>query len=181
MQKKTLTTVFLIFFSVSFVMFIGVTQIFGVPLWWIFSSLPMSIVQKPRLLVSVSPETPLTIGEMITVTVTNSSSQLPVEDAEVSVMKDGTYITTLYTDSTGQAFFEYFGEVTVVIASKTGIDSSMLISIPKGPVAWVRNTLLSLGIAVVGGFISGFTGYMFQKRKEKTTGKKITRKTKRKT
>ena len=177
MQKKTLGTFLLIFLLVSFAVFIVITQILGVPLWWIFGFIiPLSTVQKPRLLVSVSPATPLTIGEMITVTVTNSSSQLPVEDAEVLVRKDGTYITTQYTDSEGQVFFEFFGEVTIVVAQKTGIDSSMLTAIPKAPALWVRATLISVGIGVVTGVVSGFTRYMLQKRE--TTRKTKTRKTK---
>lgn len=139
----------------------------------------MSTVTTPRLLVTVSPETPLSIGEMLTVTVTNSSSRLPVQDAEVSVMKNGMKIT-LFTDFQGQAFFEYFGEVTVVVAQKTGIDSSRPVAIPKAPDIWVRNTFLSLGIAVVGGFVSGLSTYILQQRKGKTTKKRVTRKSKRK-
>ncbi len=104
---------------------------------------------------------------MITVTVTNSSSQLPVEGAEVLVSKDGTYITTLYTDSEGEAFFDFFGEVTIVVAQKTGIDSSTPVAIPKAPAKWVRDIFISLGIAMVGGFVSGFTRHnMLQKREE---------------
>lgn len=179
MQKKNLVTFLLVFLLVSFVVFVGITQIVRIPLWWIFGFFPMSIVTTPRLMVTVSPETPLSIGEMITVTVTNSSSQLPVEGAEVSVMKDGMELT-LYTDSKGQAFFEYFGEVTVVMAQKTGIDSSRPVAIPKTPDIWVRNTFMSLGIAVVGGFVSGFSTYILQQRRGKTAEKKMTRKPKRK-
>ncbi len=178
MKRKTLATLFLIFLLVSFVVFIGVTQILGVPLWWIFGFMtPLSIVQLPKLLVTVSPETPLSIGEMITVTVINSSSQLPVEDAQVIVTKNGMSIT-LYTDSQGQATFEFFGEITVVVAHKTGIDSSTPVAIPKAPAQWVRDILWSLGIGIVAGVVSGFTRYTLQKRE--TTGKKVTRKTKRK-
>ena len=180
MQKKNLVTVLSVFLLVSFVVFLGITQILGIPFWWTFGFIySMSTVTAPRLLVTVSPETPLSIGEMITVTVTNSSSRLPVQDAEVSVMKNGMKIT-LFTDSQGQAFFEYFGEVTVVVARKTGIDSSRPVAIPKAPDIWVRNTFLSLGIAVVGGFVSGLSTYILQQRKGKTTKKRVTRKSKRK-
>jgi len=115
---------------------------------------------------------------MITVTVTNSSSQLPVEGAEVSVLKDGMELT-LFTDSQGQAFFEYFGEVTVVMAQKTGIDHSRPVTVPKTPDIWIRNAFLSLGIAVIGGFVSGVSTYILQQRKGKTTKKRVTRKSKR--
>ena len=167
MQKKRVVTFLLIFLLVFFVVFIGITQILGIPLWWIFGFLkPLSIVPQPKLLVTVSPETPLSIGERITVTVTNSSSQLPVNEAEVLVKKDGMEIT-LHTDSEGQAFFEYFGEVTVIIAQKTGIESSTPIAIPKLPDAWVRGALISLGSAVVSGIVSGYSANIFRERKRK--------------
>ena len=168
MQKKNLATFLLIFLSISFVVFIGISQILGIPLWWIFGFLkPMSIIPTPKLLVSVSPETPLSIGQMITVTVTNSSSQLPAKDAEVSVTKDGMHIT-LYTNSQGQASFEFFGAITVVTAKKTGIESSTPVAIPKMPDAWVMNTVVSLGSAIVGGVVGAFAMHMFQQRRKKT-------------
>jgi len=180
MQKKNLVTFLSVFLSVSSIVFIGITQILGIPFWWIFGSIYSgSIVTTPRLLVTVSPETPLSIGETITVAVTNSSSRLPVQNAEVSVMKNGMKIT-LSTDSQGQVFFEYFGEVTVVTAQKTGIDPSRPIAIPKTPDIWIRNAFLSLGIAILGGFVSGFSTYILQQRKRKTPKKKTTRKSKRK-
>jgi len=179
MQKKNLVTFLLIFLLVFFVVFIGITQILGIPLWWIFGFLkPLSIIPQPKLLVTVSPETPLSVGERITVTVTNSSSQLPVNEAEVLLKKDGMEIT-LHTDSEGQAFFEYFGEVTVIIAQKTGIDSSTPIAIPKLPDAWVRGALISLGSAVVGGLVSGYGTHIFRERKGKTTKQDKKTKTKR--
>lgn len=166
MHKKDVVTFFLVFVLVFFVIFIGITQILGVPLWWIFRGVrPLSIVQPPKLIVEVSPDTPLNIGEIITVGVTNSSSKLPVESAEVSLTKDGMSIT-LYTDSQGKAYFEYFGEVTVVTAQKTGINPSTPVSIPKLPVGWIRNTSLSLGIAVVGGVVSGFTNHLLKQREK---------------
>ena len=167
MQRKNVLTFFLVFLSVSFVAFIGISQILGIPLWWIFGFLKLgSIIPTPKLLVSISPDTPLSIGEMITVTVTNSSSQLPVEDAEISVSKDGMHIT-LYTDSQGQASFEYFGAITVVVAKKTGIESSTPVAIPKIPDAWVMKTVISLGSAVVGNVVGAFAVHLFQQRKKK--------------
>jgi hypothetical protein len=170
MKKKSLATLLGIFVLVFFVIFISVTQILAVPLWWIFGFMKsLSTVELPKLLVKVSPEAPLNIGEKITVTVTNSSSQLPVEDAEISITKDGIH-ATVYTDSRGQALFEYFGEVTVITAQKTGIESSYPIAIPKTPDIWVRNAFVAIGGAVVGGLVSGFSTHVLQQRKEKTRG-----------
>jgi len=176
MKKKNLATLLGVFILVFFVIFISVTQILAVPLWWIFGFMkPLSIVELPKLLVKVSPEAPLNIGEKITVTVTNSSSQLPVEDDEVSIMKDGTNITVIHTDSRGQAVCDYLGEVTIIVVQKTGFDSSYPIPIPKMPDAWVRSLLISVGSAIIGGLITVFGTYMLRERKE--VGK-ITRKRK---
>ena len=175
MKKKSLATLLGIFVLVFFVIFISVTQILAVPLWWIFGFMSLSTVELPKLLVKVSPEAPLNIGEKITVTVTNSSSQLPVEDAEVSIMKDGTNITVIHTDSRGQAVCDYLGEVTIIVVQKTGFDSSYPIPIPKIPDTWVRSLLISVGSAIVGGLITVFGTYMLRERKE--VGK-ITRKRK---
>jgi len=181
MKKKSVATLLGVFIIISFALFIFVTQILAVPLWWIFSFVKeLSGVGQPKLLVQVSPETPFSIGEKITVTVTNSSSKLPVENAEVSIMKDGIHVT-VYTDSRGQASSDYFGEVTVIVAQKTGIDSSDPIAIPKMPDIWVRNVLVAIGSAVVGGLVSGFSAYILQQRKErssKTVSKRTTRKRK---
>lgn len=166
MEKKRLLTILSVALLVSFTMFIVATQISEVPLWWIFSGLKLlsTSPQLPKLVAKVSPETPLSIGERVTVTVTNSSSQSPVEGAEVSVIKDGMNIS-LKTDSNGQAFFEYFGEVSVVSAHKNGIDPSDPIAIPKMPDKWVRDTFGSLAIGVISGIVSGGTAYMLQRRK----------------
>jgi len=164
MNKKRLTTFLIIFILVFFIIFVLITQILAVPLWWIFGFLhPLSVVGPSKLLVKVSPETPLNIGEKITVTVMNSSNQLPVEDAKVSAVKDSMNIT-IYTDSNGQASFEYFGEVTVIVAQKAGIDSSDPIAIPKTPDIWVTNTLISFGSAIFGSLITVFGTYIIQKR-----------------
>ena len=179
MQKKDIATFLLIFLLIHSIVFISLTQILGVPLWWIIKFFPlMNIAPPPKLLVIVSPQSPMSIGKTITVTVTNSSSQLPVEDAEVSVMKDGMHII-LYTDSQGQASFEYFGAITVVRAKKTGIEPSTPVAIPKMPDAWVMNILVSFGSAAVGGVIGAFAMHMLQQRRKRTE-KRVTRKAKRK-
>jgi len=164
MEKKRPLTILSVALLVSFTISIVATQVYGVPLWWIFGGFKLSTVQLPKLVAKVSPETPLSIGEKITVTVTNSSSQLPVEGAEVSVIKDGMNIA-LHTDSNGQTIFEYFGEVSVVSAHKNGIDPSDPIAIPKMPDKWVRDTFGSLAIGVISGVVSGGTAYMLQRRK----------------
>jgi len=176
MQKKNLASFLLVFIALSFILFIVITQILAIPLWWIFGFIhPLSSIGLPTLVVKVSPENPLIPNENITVTVTNSSSQLPVEDAEVTVQKDGTEIT-LYTDSNGQAFFPYFGEVTVITAQKSGFASSNIVAIPTEPIGWVLGVLSSLGTGIVSGLVVAFASEKLRKRKARITKKKASRK-----
>ena len=166
MEKKRLVTILAVFLVVSFLIFVLVTQVLGVPLWWVFGSLvPLSIVQRPRLVVEVSPESPRNIGEIINVTVTNSSSKLPVEGAKVSAVKDGMEVT-LYADSQGQTSFEFFGEVTVLTAEKTGINPSRPVAIPKAPAEWVRDTQGSLVIGIITGVAGSITTHILQRKKK---------------
>ncbi len=182
MQKKTLEIIgiiLVVFVAVGFVSFLGITQIVGVPLWWTFRNIhEMSVIGLTKLLIEVAPEAPMNIGDEITVTVTNSSSKLPVQDAEVDVIKDSMSFK-FYTDSNGQATFEYLGEVTVVQAQMDGINPSQPVAIPKVPDTWVRETYISLiGGGVISGFFSALFGFMFERTLSKKH--KVTRTSKKK-
>lgn len=166
LEKKRLLAILATFLIVSFLTFVFATQVIGIPLWWVFGGFKkLSIIQRPQLVVEVVPESPKSIGERINVTVTNSSSQLPVEGAKVSIMKDGMEVT-LYTDLQGQTSFEFFGEVTIVIAEKTGIDPSTPVAIPKAPAKWVRDTQGSLVIGVISGIVGSIATHIFQRKKK---------------
>ena len=57
-----------------------VLYIQDVPTWWVFRNVKLLDIATPsQLILEVSPKTPHNIGEEITATVTNSSSQLPVQ------------------------------------------------------------------------------------------------------
>ena len=169
MNKKKIAIILGVFIAVTFISFLGVTQVVGVPLWWIFSGFrEMSSIAIPKLLIKVSPESPINIGERITVTVTNSSSKLPVENAEVDVTHDSMSFN-YYTDFNGQTTFEYLGEVTVVQAQMNGIDPSQHVALPKVPDVWVRGIYEAVGGAVASGFFSALFTFLFMKRQPKTT------------
>ncbi len=177
MKKKNLAVWFTVFILIFLVVSFVVTQILAIPLWWILNfGFRLSTIGQTTLLATVSPETPLNINDRITVTVKNSSSQLPVEGAEVVATKDSQNVT-VYTDFNGQAFFPYFGEVTVITVQKTGFDSSYPVAIPQMPDAWVRNLLISLGSGIVGGLITVFGTFMLREKKE-NIGKIATRRRK---
>jgi membrane protein YqaA with SNARE-associated domain len=57
-------------------------------------------------------------------------------------------------------------------------DSSAVIIARAMPDIWVRNVLVAIGSAVVGGLVSGFSAYILQQRKErssKTVSKRTTK------
>src|SRR4030043_90543 len=89
---------------VFFLVFIILTQVLGIPIWWVFRNIVslsgMSTISKFD--VTVNPEVPTTINENIVVTVLNMSSKIPVENATVSVYKDSGFISDYYTDSYGK-------------------------------------------------------------------------------
>jgi FlaG/FlaF family flagellin (archaellin) len=143
----------LVFIVVALVLFIVITQILAIPLWWIFGQYHLSTIGLPTLVLQVSPNNP-SQNENITVTVTNSSLPFPVENANVTVQQDGTKMT-LHTNSNGQTFFEYLGDITIVNAQKSGFQDSNYVSIPQAPAPWVEGAVLSLGTSIVSGFVSG--------------------------
>jgi hypothetical protein len=178
MQKKKLISFLTVFIVVALVLFVVITQILAIPLWWIFGFMhPLSTIGLPTLVIKVSPENPLgRVPQNITLTVTNSSSQLPVENANVTVQEDGTKMT-LYTDSNGQAVFLYLGEITIVSAQKSGFQSSNYAAIPSAPSSWVDGVYLSALIGIVSSFVGSFSSdILIQRRKARTSRGKITRK-----
>jgi len=124
MNKKTLAYPLFSLVVVGFLVFIASTQILGLPLWWVFRNLvPLSGIPSPEseFDVTVNPEAPMNIGDGVMVTVRNASDKMPVENAKISVNKNGDHIHDYYTNSSGQTLIEYVGEVTVIKVSKTGL------------------------------------------------------------
>jgi hypothetical protein len=139
---------------VFFLVFIILTQILGVPLWWVFRNIvPLSGVSiSSKFDVTVNPDVPTTIGESITVTVRNMTSEIPVENATVSVYKDSGFINDYYTDNNGETSITYVGEVTVIKVNKEGFDGTVE-AIPQVPDKYVRDQ----NNAIIGGLVSGIS------------------------
>ncbi len=91
---------------VFLVVFLSLIIFFGVPLWWITPK-QLSVINTAGVNIQISPDTPKTFGQIVTITVTNSTDQTPVADIQVLVMPQGMGTVTLYTNSTGQASFQY--------------------------------------------------------------------------
>lgn len=159
--------IFLAFALVFITLLFTVISVLGVPLWWAFPIKSLSSVGLPTLVVQVSPQTPKNFNDQITVSVTNSSNQMPIEGAEVLVNIEGmSALQPLYTNSTGQATFPYVGKITIVQANIDGIDSTQ-VAIPAEPASWVSAKLDAYGSAAVGGLVSAFAVWALPKRKSK--------------
>jgi hypothetical protein len=164
-NKKSLKWVYIlaVFIVVFFLIFVTVLSVLGVPLWWAIQMKQLSSFALPTLIVQTSPETPSTFNEQITITVSNSSNQLPVNGAEVLVMQQGMSTITLYTNAAGQITFPYINRITEVQAKMEGIDSSSLVVIPANPTEWVNSRNDAYGSAVLSAALSTLAAWTIQR------------------
>lgn len=166
MKRKIIGYIVAVFIIVGFLAFVASTQVLGIPLWWVLRGVPLSIVQpESRFNVTISPETPMNIGDSVLVTVLNASDQMPVEGAKVSSRKNGDHIHDYYTNASGQALVEYVGEVTIIEVSKTDF-KTVLEAIPHAPAKWVRDQYTSIVAGIIGGVVTSVTTYMLQSKRK---------------
>jgi hypothetical protein len=168
MRKKVLGYIIAIFVIIGFLAFIASTQVLGVPLWWIFrNSVPFSVTPlESRFDVTINPEAPINIGDDVLVTVLNASDKMPVEEAKVSLQKDGEHIYDYYTNASGKVIVEYVGEVTIIEVSKTDF-KTVLEAIPHAPDKWVRDQYTSMGIGIISAVIGSLTTYVLQSKRKR--------------
>lgn len=187
MNRKKLEILVLTFLlvgtTVGAIIFVETLQYQNVPIWWVFRNLKsLQLATPSQLILEVSPETPHNIGEEITATVTNSSSMLPVQGAEVDITKDGTS-KKVFTNANGIATFQYLGEVTVVQVQMDGINPSGYVAIPHSPDMYVQGRNNAIINGVVSGVLSSIppilATYFIQRRKTTTDPEQPKRKIKR--
>ena len=135
--------------------FLVATVVQGVPISWLQGQLKVLSVAQSRFTISVSPEVPATRGEMITVNVNDAQTLQPVEGASVSVSKDGAHLVDLTTDLSGRTQFEYPGETTIVVVSKSPDYASEMKVLPRVPDAWLQAVTNGLVVATISGVVSG--------------------------
>lgn len=146
--------------------FIVVTQLFGVPLGWLFGPVPAAIVPPTRSMdVQVNPATPILPGQEIRITVVDKENHFPIQAAIVGVSKDGSKLIDLYTDEDGLVITEYPGEVTIITVRKEGYSSVMKV-VPRLPVKWIMGIITGIGLASVSAGIN----YWFLKKRKKKKG-----------
>lgn len=146
----------------------------GIPLGYLYGNLPVLAVVQSRFSVSVSPSTPVFVGQNVIVSVSDSDSLQPVEGATVSISKNSNHLVDLTTDSNGHASFEYPGETTIIVVSKPFYTSLMKV-IPHVPDAWLRDTSNAWISGVVTGVLSGILEDKLRsrvKRSKKPKGQK---------
>jgi len=154
--------------GVCLIIFILSTQILGVPLWWVFRGIVrLSIIRiEDEFKLTVSPES-ASVGDSVLVTVRNATDNSLVENAKISLYKNGDHIYDYYTDSRGQVEVEYVGEVTIIEVSKTGFKTEMQ-AIPESPTSWMNRELWSFISAVISGSVVAVFTHILQRRRKKT-------------
>ena len=149
---------------VFLIVFLVVTQLFGIPLAWLFSWMrPLSAAPLERNMdVEVNPSTPILLGQEITIVVIDKENHFPIQAAKVCVSKDGLRIIELYTNEDGLVTIEYPGETTIITVKKEGYSPVMKV-VPRIPDKWIMGILT----AVVAGVATDWIIHFFRKKRKK--------------
>jgi hypothetical protein len=139
----------------SGVFFLAATQVYSIPTWWLASFMhPESVLPAPgTFVVVVSPSNPSQLGQQETATVTDSSTQTPIEGANLTVFYGGGPVFSTSTNSRGIAVFSYAGSPTVISFEKSGYTSQMAV-LPNAPEQWVNGIDLSAAAGAFSGLVS---------------------------
>ena len=146
-------------------------QALGVPFWWAFG---IGNTQDGWWIISVLPENPK-VGENVTIQVAEGNYWVGVVDnATVTITRDGMQPLTIYTNKSGEASFGYPGDATVIRASKWWGNSvnnvsgqashSLYVVIPRTPLTWVRNCWIAISGAIVSGLFAGIATFVLQRK-----------------
>jgi hypothetical protein len=179
-RKKALATYFLIGLFMGFSVFLVTAEIYGVPLWWIFSGLHrQSIAQLPSISALITPQNPATLDQQENILVQDASTGAPLPGANITVFYDGAIVLTESANSTGQAIFRYAGSPTIINFQANGYTSAMYV-VPNAPVQWVNWTEIStgagIGASVTSPLIALFVQRWLDRNKTKSKSKKRVKK-----
>jgi hypothetical protein len=156
------------------VVFLSLNFVFGIPLWWMAPK-QLSMMNTNYVNIQVLPDTPKTFGEMVTVTVTNSTDQTPIAEVQVLVMPQGMSTVTLTTNSTGEASFSYTDQIAEVQVSQSAPDGtsfSAMFAVPSRPTAWVNGRYEAWGLAAFSCGLTTFLAWLIPPRKVKIKRRK---------
>ncbi len=181
MAKRNIGYSFLSGALTFFVILLVLIQALGVPFWWAFG---VGNTQQGTWIISVTPENPK-IGENVTVGVAAGNYNIfLVDNATVTITRNGMHPQTIYTDKSGEATFTYPGDGTVIRASNwwgnsfhnatSQANHSLYVAIPKTPITWVNNCLIGISCASTLGFLVGLSTFKFQQKRNKVSLSKNT-------
>lgn len=144
MKKKTQTSlIVMVVLLIALFSLFGVPLIFsvvtGVPYWFLLPFLHTFSIGPPErsMYLEVTPKSPTTLGETITVRVVDLENKTPLEGAKIEALKDGGLSINKTTDAGGLATFPYMGATTVIYASRDGYANADPVVIPQIPDWWV--------------------------------------------
>lgn len=125
------------------------------------------------LVVLVSPESPVMLGERLQLTVMNASSS-PVYGATVEIKFNANPVFSTSTDEAGHAFFEYPGQTTMISVSKEGYTSAFVV-VPKtlDPPIWsIAGTIATIVSVAAGSATAVYFGIRHRKKNTLRPGDK---------
>ncbi len=150
-------------FLVGLGVFFATTQIYGIPIWWVFHGVTLSEVSVTGTLnVNISPNNPTQLGEHEAVVVVDASTQQPLEGVSLTVYYGGGPVFSTSTNAQGQAGFSFAGSPTIVDLERSGYSSVMSV-LPNAPEQWVNGTYISALTGTFTGLVS-LAGLLLQWR-----------------
>lgn len=153
-------------------MYFGTSVALGAPVWWLLRDVhPLSGVQLPQLVMFLDPAAPTFTGEDVMVSVTSTPTGAAVSNATVTVIWEGSPVFKTSTNERGVATIKFAGEPTIIRAEKDGYQPAIAV-LPKVPAAWVRDSIIGFGSAVISGPVTALIAYRLGKRSKATKRKR---------
>jgi hypothetical protein len=159
MRKRNFAYSFLCGILVFVAVLVLLFQALGVPFWWAFG---IGNTQDGLWIISVSPENPR-VGENVTIGVAEGVHNIfLIENATITITRNGMQPQTVYTDKDGVASFVYPGDATVIRASIQWSYSnynvsrhSLYVVIPRTPLTWEADYWIAVSGAILSGLLAG--------------------------
>jgi len=160
--KKRIMLILLLLTIIPLLSMLMSSWFFQVPSVWLFHFPFLQVFQK-KTDVQVRPSVPVFLGQLVTVNVTDARNNTSIQDAKVTISKDGVLVLTLSTSEDGIVTFKYPAEVTVIIISKDSYTPAMKV-IPRVPNHWFMAPLTGMIIGILVDIIVFFFLYKWKKK-----------------
>jgi hypothetical protein len=175
-RRKALLTYLAIGVIVGSGVFLATTQVYGVPLWWLFSDVhSLSVAQLPPISAQITPQNPGILGQQENVLVLDFSTGAPLSEANITVFYDGAIVLTESSNSTGQAIFRYAGSPTIINIQASGYTQAMYV-VPNAPQQWVYAKYVSDGTGFASSLAAPLALFLVQRWLDRNKTKRKSRK-----